>query len=147
MLLTNDRGVPSRPAGVRCEQGTATARPSKRVPYSVQQTGGDNRRGRDKNDCDQVMQHVVSHVTLLGWLWIWKGHPLLPGQSATIVINGDEIVIAGGDGLLAQGSPAVQENVCRAIARAAEVTLSRYAAAFELQLKLAEWSRRASISV
>ena len=69
------------------------------------------------------------------------------GQSATIVINGDEIVIAGGDGLLAQGSPAVQENVCRAITRAAEVTLSRYAAAFELQLKLAEWSRRASISV
>ena len=60
------------------EQETATACPSKRVPYSVQQTGGDNRRGRDKNDCDQVMQHVVSHVTLLGWLWIWKGHPLLP---------------------------------------------------------------------
>ena len=82
-------------AKIRFEQETATACPSKRVPYSVQQTGGDNRRGRDKNDCDQVMQHVVSHVTLLGWLWIWKGHPLLPGQSATIVINGDEIVIAG----------------------------------------------------
>jgi len=31
--------------------------------------------------------------------------------------------------------------------RAAEVTLSRYAAAFELQFKLAERSRRASISV
>jgi len=73
MLLTNDRGVPSRPAGARCEQGTATARPSKRVPYSVQQTGGDDRCDRDKNGCDQVMQHAVGHVTLLGWLWIWKG--------------------------------------------------------------------------
>ena len=55
------------------EQGTATARPSKRVPYSVQQTGGDDRCGRDKNGCDQVMQHAVGHVTLLGWPWIWKG--------------------------------------------------------------------------
>ena len=73
MLLTNDRGVPSRPAGARCEQGTATARPSKRVPYSVQQTGGDDCCDRDKNGCDQVMQHAVGHVTLLGWLWIWKG--------------------------------------------------------------------------
>jgi hypothetical protein len=77
MLLTNDRGVPSRPAGVRCEQGTATARPSKRVPYSVQQTGGDDRCSRDKNGCDQVMQHAVGHMTLLRWPWVWKGHPLL----------------------------------------------------------------------
>ena len=46
---------------------------SKRVPYSVQQAGGDDRCGRDKNGCDQVMQHAVGHVTLLGWLWIWKG--------------------------------------------------------------------------
>ena len=60
-------------AKIRYEQGTATARPSKRVPYSVQQTGGDDRRDSDKNGCDQVMQHAVGHVTLLGWLWIWKG--------------------------------------------------------------------------
>ena len=73
----------------------------------------------------------------------------LTGQVKAPQLSSTEtkLLSRGGDGLLAQGSPAVQENVCRAIARAAEVTLSRYAAAFELQLKLAEWSRRASISV
>jgi hypothetical protein len=58
--------------------------------------------------------------------------PFQPRRVSNVIINEDEIVIAGRDGLLSQGSPAVQENVCRAIARAAEVTLSQYAAAFEL---------------